>query len=70
MRAAPAPTPTPTSAPMMSDFINIIRNIIMPFNSESALRDEIHLLKIDGSHVDGHIQLHAEGASFAAQKEE
>lgn len=70
MRAAPAPTPTPTNAPMMSDFINIIRKIIMPFNRKSALRNEIHLVEIDGSHVDGHVQLHAESASFPAQKEE
>ena len=42
----------------------------MPFNRKSALRNEIHLVEIDGSHVDGHIQLHAVGASFPAQKEE
>lgn len=41
----------------------------MPFNKESALRDEVHLVEIDGSHVDGHFQLHAVGASFPAQKD-
>ena len=42
----------------------------MPFNRKSALRNEIHLVEIDGSHVDGHVQLHAESASLPAQKEE
>ena len=42
----------------------------MPFNRKTALRNEIHLVEIDGSHVDGHVQLHAESASFPAQKEE
>ena len=42
----------------------------MPFNRKSALRNEIHLVEIDGSHVDGHVQLHAQSSSIPAQKEE
>ncbi len=69
MRAAPAPTPTPTGPPMMSDFINIIKNISLPFmNNQRCVTKST--VEIDGCHVDGHIQLHAVGASFPAQKEE
>ncbi len=73
IRAAPAPTPTPTRPPMMSDLINMIRNIqrillVGWYPRAASHQGERHLLGIQAGDLDRDRQLDPEFTSWRGRK--